>query len=188
MDYAALAGAAAALITEFGQPATLRRVVSLGYDPGLLITVDATGKTFTRSSGSWVTDGFVAGDTVVFSGFDDAGNNAGFVASTVADLVLTCTTATGLVAVVDAAGVVASATRDTVCDVLEQDINGLRVFADSLVPGSLINESSRFFMLSGGTPQTSDKLIIGTTEYVVEAARPLSPGAVVIYWTVRVKA
>lgn len=188
MDYAALAEAAASLIAEFGQAATVRRAVSLGYDPSLTITVDATGKTFTRSSGSWIVDGFLAGDTATFAGFADAGNNGAFVASTVAALVLTCSTATGLVNVSAASDVTATATHSDVCNVLERDVNSVALFASSLMPGSIISEANRFYMLAGATPSANDKLVIGSTEYTINAARPLSPGATVLYWVVRVQA
>jgi len=39
------------------------------------ITVNGTNKYFIRSTGSWVTDGFRAGDIITTSGFGDAGNN-----------------------------------------------------------------------------------------------------------------
>lgn len=188
MDYTAAAARASAKIKAKGQPATLSRSVALGYDPNLTVSVDAVGLTFTRSSGSWLTDGFAVGASVTFGGFVNAGNNAAFVASAVTDLVLTCSTATGLVTEPLVYNVMASAITSFACDVLEQDVNGLRVFADSLVPGSLISESNRFFMLAGASPKTSDKLTIGAIEHTVESARPMSPGATVLYWTVRVRA
>ena len=188
MDYAALAETAADLIAEYGQPATLRRVMALGFDPGLTITVDATGCTFTRSSGSWIADGFVSGDSITFAGFADAGNNAAFVASGVEALILTCSTATGLVGVVDATGITATANHDTPVSVLEQSINSIRQYADSLVPGSLITDTTRFYQLVSGAPAPNDLLIIAGVQYVVESSRPFSPGATPIYHEVRVKA
>lgn len=60
------------------------------------ITVAATGKTFTRTAGSFLTDGFQVGMSVTWSGFAKAGtlNNGTFVISTVTALVMTCSTAT----------------------------------------------------------------------------------------------
>jgi hypothetical protein len=185
IDYASLAETSAELINEFGQSATVRHVVSIAYDPGLTITVDATGKTFTRSSGSWITDGFLAGDSITFAGCSAGGNNGAKIASNVAALILTCSTAMGLVDVTDAADVTASANQDYTCDVLELDTTSSWVTA--LMQGSIISETSRFYMLSGATPKINDKLIIGATEYVIDAARLLSPGDTAIYWTVRVK-
>lgn len=43
---------------------------------GLSVTADATGKTFTRSAGSWISDGVRVGDVVRFSGFSTTANNA----------------------------------------------------------------------------------------------------------------
>jgi hypothetical protein len=188
MDYSDLVDTASELIAEYGQPATVRHVVNIATDSGLTITVDATGKTYTRSSGSWVDDGFVSGDSVVFAGLSSAGNNGAKVASTVAALVLTCSTAAGLVDEADVYDVTATANQDDACNVCEQDVNSVSLFASSLVAGSSVSEVARFFMLSGATPQVNDKLVIGSTVYAIEAARPLSPGATVIYWTVRVKA
>lgn len=188
MDYSDLVATASELITEYGQAATMRHVVSLGYDPGVTITVDATGKTFTRSSGSWVTDGFVVGDSITFAGFANAGNNGAKVASTVAAQVLTCSAATGLADEAAVPDVTASANQDDACAVLEQDMNSVALFASSLQADSLITESTRFFVLSGAVPQVNDKLVVGSAEYAIEAVRPLSPGATVIYYVVRVKA
>jgi len=42
----------------------------------LSLTADATARTFTRSAGSWITDGVRVGDVVRFAGFAAAGNNA----------------------------------------------------------------------------------------------------------------
>lgn len=74
--------------------AKVRPIVATG---GISVTVAAAGKTFTRASGDFTTDGFRVGDTVVWSGFANAGNNGSFVISTLTATVMTCITATGLV-------------------------------------------------------------------------------------------
>jgi hypothetical protein len=61
------------------------------------ITVSAAAKTFTRSSGSYLSDGFMAGDQIITSGFTNAGNNTVKTIQTVTDLVITVTDNTGLV-------------------------------------------------------------------------------------------
>lgn len=61
------------------------------------ITVAAAGKTFTRAAGSYVTDGIKLGDTVVTSGFANAGNNGTFVVTAITATILTFGAATGLV-------------------------------------------------------------------------------------------
>lgn len=61
------------------------------------VSVMATGKTFTRASGSYITDGFAVGDVVQWAGFANAANNVSVVISTLTATVMTCTTATGLV-------------------------------------------------------------------------------------------
>lgn len=62
------------------------------------ISVVAAGKTFTRSAGSYLTDGFKVGHTVTSSGFTNAGNNQSeLLISAVTATVMTFSTATGLV-------------------------------------------------------------------------------------------
>lgn len=67
------------------------------------VAVAATGKTFTRSAGSWLTTGVEVGDLITFSGFtvtgppDETANNGTFLVSDVTETVITCATATGLV-------------------------------------------------------------------------------------------
>lgn len=63
----------------------------------LTIDVVAAAKTYTRGSGSFVTDGFLAGQTVTTSGFTNSGNNGTHVIATVTATVMTMTSATGLV-------------------------------------------------------------------------------------------
>ena len=60
------------------------------------VTVDAAGKTFTRTAGSFITDGFKVGMSVTWSGFVKAGtvNNNTFVITTLTNLVMTCSAAT----------------------------------------------------------------------------------------------
>lgn len=64
--------------------------------------VNSNPDTITRSGGSFVTDGFVAGQRIVVSGFATAANNGTFTIATVAALTLTLTAAAALTA--EAAG------------------------------------------------------------------------------------
>jgi hypothetical protein len=76
------------------------RDVDVGADSGVAaqtISVVATSKTFTRSAGSFVTDGFKAGMVVTTSGFTNGGNNGRKEIATVSATVLTMTVSTGLV-------------------------------------------------------------------------------------------
>ncbi len=75
------------------------------------VTVDASDKTFTRASGSWITDGVQVGDKIVTTGFEAAGNNGTFVVSDVVDLTITCATAADLVDVMGDTGVTVTTTR-----------------------------------------------------------------------------
>lgn len=61
------------------------------------IDVVAAAKTFTRLSGSFVADGYVAGNEITGANFANAGNNAAFIISTVTALVITVVTGTGMV-------------------------------------------------------------------------------------------
>ena len=63
----------------------------------ITVAVDASLKTFTRSAGSYITDGFFVDQTVDWTGFTNGGNNSSFVISTLTATVMTCSTATGLV-------------------------------------------------------------------------------------------
>ena len=60
--------------------------------PGVII--DDTTNTFTRDAGSWLTDGFVVGQTVTTSGAGDASNNVARVTTVLTTLVLTVASVT----------------------------------------------------------------------------------------------
>jgi hypothetical protein len=89
---------------------------------GLTVTVAAVGAgggfSFTRSAGSWITDGVEVGDIVTFSGFDAAtaaANNGTFEVTAVDSATkITCGHATGLVAVTSAASITATTGQDYV--------------------------------------------------------------------------
>jgi len=68
-----------------------------GYMKAPGINVAATGKTWTRSSGSWITDGYVVGDSIYSSGVQAAGNIGVFTITAVTATVITCSAAAGLV-------------------------------------------------------------------------------------------
>jgi hypothetical protein len=73
------------------------------------IAVDSGGKTFIRAAGSFTTDGFVTGQTIMTSGFTNEENNGQFVISNVSQTVnpgdtITCSTAVGLVTETTATG------------------------------------------------------------------------------------
>ena len=62
-----------------------------------VISVDGAAKTFTRATGSFLTDGFAVGQTILTNGFTNAGNNTTLTLSGVTATVLTCSTTTSLV-------------------------------------------------------------------------------------------
>lgn len=54
-----------------------------------IVSVNAAGKTYTRTTGSWLDDGFVNGDTVNWAGFVNAGNNGRHVITALTATVMT---------------------------------------------------------------------------------------------------
>lgn len=62
---------------------------------GNTITVSNTTNTFTRTSGSFLTDGFVVGNKVTTTNFTNANNNGTWLISVVTALVMTVTTTAG---------------------------------------------------------------------------------------------
>ena len=75
-----------------------RFVASVTKDTGLItINVVATAGTFTRTTGSYLTDGWIVGDKITTSGFTNAGNNTTKIIQTVTTTVITVTDTTGLV-------------------------------------------------------------------------------------------
>jgi len=73
-------------------------VVSGDIDSGVITCgVNATAGTYTRSTGSFLTDGFRVGMDFIASGYANGGNNVTKTISTVAALVITVTSKTGLV-------------------------------------------------------------------------------------------
>lgn len=69
----------------------------------LVGSFSATAGSFTRATGSFVTDGFAVGDIVTASGFTTAGNNGRFVVTAVVALTLSVTPLQGQTMGVDAA-------------------------------------------------------------------------------------
>lgn len=84
--------------------ANVIKIVPLTSTGGISLAVDSSAKTFTRTVGSFVTDGFVVGQIINTGGFTNAANNGAFVVSAVSALVLTCSTATTLVTEAASAG------------------------------------------------------------------------------------
>lgn len=68
-----------------------------GASGAIQIDVVAAAKTFTRLSGSFITDGFVAGNEITTTDFTNGGNNTTKIIESVTALVVTVTDGTGLV-------------------------------------------------------------------------------------------
>jgi hypothetical protein len=95
----------AAALGNWGWTANVIKVAPPVIDSAASISILATGKTWTRPSGSFITDGFAVG--MYMDGAGDptnAGNNSTFLISAVTATIITCATATGLV---DSAGMTA---------------------------------------------------------------------------------
>lgn len=91
-------GNSSALVTE-----TLATGLSYDRKGGLpvqlgatTVAVDSAAKTFTRSAGSFITDGLSVGDYVTFGGFVNSGNNSPVKITTLTATVVTAAGATGL--------------------------------------------------------------------------------------------
>lgn len=86
--------------------AILRKDFVAGATTGAVVTISATATTnlFTRSSGSYITDGFGVGSVISNSGFAAAGNNGLFVVTAISTTVLTVLPLAGQVIVTVIAG------------------------------------------------------------------------------------
>ena len=89
--------AAACGLFEWASNVAKIKAVSVAAIGSATVTVAATGKTYTRSAGSFLTDGHAVGDYVQWSGFTNAGNNITVKITTLTATVMTCSGATGLV-------------------------------------------------------------------------------------------
>jgi len=97
----------AAVMGNWAFTSNVSKIAPAIVDTAGSITIAAAGKTWTRATGSFVTDGFAVGMYMDGNGdATNAGNNGTFLISNVAALVITCSTASGLV---DAAGLSAYA-------------------------------------------------------------------------------
>jgi|GEM_PF-6712654 len=73
------------------------KVVPYTTTGSISLACDSSAKTWTRTVGSFVTDGFVVGQIINPSGFTNAANNGAFLISAVSALVITTSTATTMV-------------------------------------------------------------------------------------------
>lgn len=83
---------------NFGWTSNVAKIRAITVDTAATIAVVTGANTWTRADGgSFITDGFAVGDYINTSGFTNAGNNGSFVISAISALVITTSTATGLV-------------------------------------------------------------------------------------------
>lgn len=87
----------AAALGNFDWTSNVIKVQPMAAGSSTTLQIAAAGKTWTRPSGSFITDGFAVGDYITSSGFTNAANNGTFLISAISATVITCTTATGLV-------------------------------------------------------------------------------------------
>jgi len=91
-----------------GEIGGIFRDAKIAQTSGVNLAYDATAKTITRASGSFITDDFWAvGDGVCGLGNADAGNNntTPWIITTLTDTVMTFTTATGIADAASASGI-----------------------------------------------------------------------------------
>lgn len=69
-----------------------------------VISIDSALGTFTRSTGDFLADGFLAGQTIISSGYVDSNNNGRFTIDSLTDLVLTVSPADGQTQTTEAGG------------------------------------------------------------------------------------
>ena len=89
---------------------------SQALSKGVAITIAAAGKTFTRTVGSFIDEGWSAGKIFTSSKFANTGNNDTFAISSVTATVITCATATGLVNEAAVADIIESAVKTPIMD------------------------------------------------------------------------
>lgn len=98
---------------------------------GATVTVNSSAKTFTRGSGSYITDGFSIGNTVTWTGFTNGGNNlVGGVITALSATVMTIGAATGLVNETKAA------TAESI--VISGDDNSLALFIGAAITAGTV--------------------------------------------------
>jgi hypothetical protein len=90
-------GGTAPQLARVGEPTTWSATTIDTGSGGVSINVAAGTGTFTRATGSYVTDGFEPGDFVTFSGFANGGNNVTKVIASVTATAITVTSTSGLV-------------------------------------------------------------------------------------------
>jgi Tfp pilus tip-associated adhesin PilY1 len=89
---------------------------SQALSKGVGITINAAGKTFTRTVGSFLDDGWAAGKIFTSAKFANTGNNRTFTISAVTANVITCDSAAGLVNETAVADIVESAVKTPIMD------------------------------------------------------------------------
>lgn len=88
----------AAALGNWAWTANVAKVAAPVLDSAASISVDGTAKTFTRTAGSFIADGFAVGQYVDTNGDPtNAGNNGTFLISALTATLMTCSAATGLV-------------------------------------------------------------------------------------------
>lgn len=138
----------------------------------LTINVVAATGTFTRTTGNYLTAGFLPGQSITPSGFTNGGNNAAKIIKTVTSTIITVTDVTGLV---DESG--DNDERVVAAGIGAQTI-GLDHFANLIVTASLTSMSAGtldFFL------QDSPDSLAGTWKSVVHFPQLAGAGAAVGY-------
>ena len=160
----------AAALGNYGWTSNVVKIKAPVSSGAQSIAIAATGKTFTRAAGSFIADGFQVGDVIQTSGFTTGANNGTFVVSAVAALVLTCSTATGLVDEASAAGrVISTSVRPSFTMERGHKINGMYFpFKGTVVSGFEIsgkadaNVECKFNLMSAICAQEASSTLFTT--------------------------
>ncbi|BDU76302.1 phage tail tube protein [Mesoterricola sediminis] len=97
VSYGTLDDFLAAALGNFGWSSNVIKIKGTSVMSAASVAVAASGKTFTRLAGSFLTDGFAVGDYVTWSGFTNSANNITVQITTLTATVMTCSNAAGLV-------------------------------------------------------------------------------------------
>lgn len=158
--------------------AVLRKDFVAGATTGAVIVISSTATTFSRSAGSFITDGFRIGRVVEVSGFADADNNGLFVITDLTASIMTRYPLQDQIPTVEAAGAsitilekgkksftpLTGHTRDSFCvEEFYQDTNISRIFlgeqpttmALGLTPNAMVTAAFGFLGRDAETPTAS---------------------------------
>jgi Tfp pilus assembly protein FimT len=128
-----------------GQESSWTATAATAHTGSISIRLDASARTFTRVSGSYLTDGFAVGDTITTTGFVNSGNNTTKIIETVTDTVIKVTVGTGLVTENGTGSIVSSTPLNDSGDITYTTVlNDLNVAGTYKIQAEITFASSKF--------------------------------------------